>query len=324
MSKITKIAFLLAGLLSFTAAQAGELAVTGSMQATYQNEAEGNTGNPLGMDRELKFAGSVDTDFGTVSVMQDTSDALAFGNGQISFGLGFGEVYVGSDHDPMDAVDDITPTAFEEANGAGAGTFIDVNGAAGSMGIGFKKDLGGAKINLKGYPRADNVKNADKTASTSTGADAGSAGVATITSPAINGMTVMAGYYAKEYQGTGGTDDGDMTLALNYAAGPLKIGLQAHRIEVGGAAASFSTDYDNEILGIAYAVSDELSLSINRFQSDKKNTSGTSVKQSADALNASYTVGGLTFGAQVSKVDDAGYVANAKDETRTVSVKAAF
>ena len=45
------------------------------------------TGNPLGMDRELKFAGSTELDNGmTVSVMQDTSDALAFGNSQISFG----------------------------------------------------------------------------------------------------------------------------------------------------------------------------------------------------------------------------------------------
>ena len=49
------------------------------METTYQSETTGNTGNPLGMDKELKFSGSTELDNGiTVSVMQDTSDALAF------------------------------------------------------------------------------------------------------------------------------------------------------------------------------------------------------------------------------------------------------
>ena len=57
------------------------------METTYQSETTGVTGNPLGMDKELKFSGSTELDNGiTVSVMQDTSDALAFGNSQISFG----------------------------------------------------------------------------------------------------------------------------------------------------------------------------------------------------------------------------------------------
>ena len=49
------------------------------------------------MDRELKFSGSTELDNGiTVSVMQDTSDALAFGDGQITFGgvAGLFDIYV--------------------------------------------------------------------------------------------------------------------------------------------------------------------------------------------------------------------------------------
>ena len=70
------------------------------MEATYQSEAESNTGNPIGMDRELKFAGSTELDNGiTVSVMQDTNDSLTYGNSQISFGNvgGVATVYIGSD-----------------------------------------------------------------------------------------------------------------------------------------------------------------------------------------------------------------------------------
>ena len=88
------------------------------------------------MDKELKFSGSTELDNGiTVSVMQDTSDALAFGNSQISFGNvgGVATPYVGSDSDPVDAIDDITPSAYEEANGSGSGTYNDIGLNAGQM-----------------------------------------------------------------------------------------------------------------------------------------------------------------------------------------------
>ena len=50
-------------LLAFTSAKAGELSVTGSMQATYQSEVDRTTGNPLGINTDLTFTGSTDTDF---------------------------------------------------------------------------------------------------------------------------------------------------------------------------------------------------------------------------------------------------------------------
>ena len=142
--KITKILVALSFLFAVSTANAGELAVTGSIQATYQSETDATTGNPLGMDRELKFSASTELDNGmTVSVMQDTSDALAFGNSQISFGnvAGFATIYVGSDSDPVDAIDDITPSAYEEANGSGSGTYNDIGLNTAEMGIGAKFDL---------------------------------------------------------------------------------------------------------------------------------------------------------------------------------------
>ena len=112
MKNIVKIVSVLSGLLAFSAANAGTLSVTGSMEATYTTAGSTTTGNPLGMDKELKFSGSTELDNGmTVSVMQDTSDALAFGNSQIAIAGDMGSIYIGSDHDPVDALDDITPTA---------------------------------------------------------------------------------------------------------------------------------------------------------------------------------------------------------------------
>ena len=71
-------------------------------------------------------------------------------------------VYVGSDHDPLDAIDDVTPSAYEEANGSGSGTYVDIGGLASEMGIGVKFDLPIlGSVNYKYYPQVDGTKNAD-------------------------------------------------------------------------------------------------------------------------------------------------------------------
>ena len=131
--KITKILVALSFLFAVTSANAGTMTVTGGMQATYHSESDNTTGNPLGMDTELTFSGATELDNGiTVTVMQDYagdgSSAMTFGNSQIAFGniMGMAIIYIGSDSDPMDASDDITPSAYEEANGSGSGSHDDI------------------------------------------------------------------------------------------------------------------------------------------------------------------------------------------------------
>ena len=71
--KLTKILVALSFLFAVSTANAGELTVTGSMEATYNSQSGNTTGNPLGTDRELKFSASTELDNGiTVSVYQDT------------------------------------------------------------------------------------------------------------------------------------------------------------------------------------------------------------------------------------------------------------
>ena len=67
MKQVKLIVLLIAGLFAFTSVQAGEMSVTGTMQATYQSEVDNNTGNPLGMNTDLSFTGTTDTDFGTAT-----------------------------------------------------------------------------------------------------------------------------------------------------------------------------------------------------------------------------------------------------------------
>ena len=336
--KITKILVALLFSFAVSTAYAGELTVTGNMEATFQSETDDVTGNPLGMDRELKFAGSTELDNGiTVSVMQDTSDNLGYGNSQISFGniMGLATVYVGSDSDPVDAIDDITPSAYEEANGSGSGTYNDIGAAAGQMGIGAKFDLPvlGA-VNYKYYPKYDSTKNADNAASLGANHAIGSAQSLTVKTDMgglpvvggyLDGLTLTTGYSETEHSTIAATDDAfDLTAALNYSIGQFKLGLQQKLHNEGEAAAiTDAVFYKDEIIGVAYAYSDALSISFNRYTSYKHDNTGAP-DQETDAINVGYTMGGMTIGFQEAQTDNANHVLSSSDDTRTLGVSVAF
>ena len=355
--KITKILVALSFLFAVASANAGTMTVTGGMQATYSSDQDQTTGNPLGMDTELTFSGKTELDSGiTVSVMQDYggdgSSAMTFGNSQIAFGnvMGLATIYIGSDSDPVDAIDDITPSAFEEANGARSGSHTDVGTLAGELGIGLKVSLPIlGDVNAKYYPKTDTSKNGDKANSNNTNAAVGSGSSITLKTPmsglpvvggALDGLVLTTGYAEAENNTVANTDkEVELTAALNYAYGPLSFGYQKKYANAGQAtsAAVDATFVKADIYGIAYAINDSLSISYNKYESYKHNVAatgsataaaanngGAGAVQDTSAINIGYTVGGMTFGFQDAQTDNAGYIKNAKDDTRTLSVVVAF
>jgi len=337
--KITKILVALSFLFAAVTANAGTLTVTGNMEATYQSEIDKTTGNPLGMDRELKFSGSTELDNGiTVSVFQDTSDSLAFGNSQIAFGnvLGLATIYIGSDADPINNVDDVTPTAYEEANDSGSGAYVDVSGGANTTGIGFKLNVPFAgSLDAKYYPKLDAAKNTDATASGDTLASVGSAYSVSLVTPmsnmpliggALDGLVLTTGLAEAEISTAANTNDElELTAALNYSYGPVSIGYQKKFFDTGQTSTSEVTPkYRDDIIGIAYKVNDNLSLSWNRYTSAKQTDSANEVEQETDAVNLGYTMGGMTIGIQDASTDNSGYVLNTKNDTRTIGLSVAF
>ena len=346
--KITKILVALSFLFAAVTANAGTLTVTGNMEVTYQSEQDNVTGNPLGMDKELKFAGSTELDNGiTVSVMQDTTEALAFKDSQIAFSniLGLATIYIGSDADPLDGKDDVTPTAYEEANGSGSGAYIvngvttvssDIGVNAAQLGIGIKLDVPflGA-LDAKYYPKADGDKNEDNTASEATNSSVGSAYSATLTTPlsgipvvggALEGLVLTTGVEEKETSRIANTEDHlGLTAALNYSYGPLSLGYQKKFNSRGQTAASGDVfKYRDDVIGVAYKVNDSLSLSWNRYTSTKQADASGEVEQETDAINIGYTIGGMTIGIQDASTDNSNYTLNTKNDTRTLGISVAF
>ena len=344
MKTLKILVALFAGLLAFTSAKAGEMSVTGSMQATYQSEVDDNTGNPLGMNTDLTFSGSTDTDFGTATWTMATDGTFLGESGadhSFKIATDFGTIGIGNSGDAANAVDDITPSAFEEANGSGSGTYsVDFgSGMDGSMSLSYgNSDLAGTGISVAAnyYPKLDGATNNEKAASASTLHTSSSAtsinigiplaGLPVIGDTALGGMKITAGYEESDQRITAGYGKVGGTVAVNLPIGPLSVGYQkkGYQARADAIAETNRAFYKDDILGIAYAVNDSFAISYNLYESVKHDHSVGNVEQETKAINIAYTVGGLTLGFQDAKTSNAAYSANTDDDTRTLSVKTAF
>jgi hypothetical protein len=346
--KISKIvAVLAAGLFSLSSAFAGEMTVTGAMQATYQSNSNTVTGNPLGLNTDLAFTGTTEVNGNAVTWTMGT-DGTFLGDSsadhKLAIATSLGTFQIGNSDDAANNVDDVTPSAFEEANGSGGGLYGAGSTGSdfgsdmeGSMSLGYRNaDLFGTGINLQYnyYPKLDGKTNNEKGASGANNSNASSAqsvaistslaNVPGIGSTALGGLKITAGYENSGTRISGGEDKEGGTVAVNYAAGPLSLGYQKKAYQ---ASPTFGAKgfYKDDVYGIAYAVSDSLAISLNRYTSVEHVNDGVNDEQETDAINIAYTVGGLTIGLQNSSTDNYDYSATAKSrDTKTISLKTAF
>ena len=198
MKNLKLIVAFVAGLFAFTSVQAGELSVTGSMQATYQSEVDDVTGNPLGINTDIKLSGSTDTDFGTVTMSLATDGTFLGDSGAdhtYALATDMGTITIGNAGDSGNAVDDITPTAFEEANGSGSGTYSTDFGSGmdGSMSLKYSNgDImgSGVSVSYSYYPKLDGTTNNEKGASAAANSSVKSAQSVNVGIP-LSGLPVI-------------------------------------------------------------------------------------------------------------------------------------
>ena len=344
MRQLKIIVAFVAGLFAFTSVQAGEVTVSGGMQATIQSEVNGNTGNPLGINTDLTFAGSTDTDFGTATWSMATDGVFLGGDsGQgadhsLKLATSMGTIGIGNSGDAANAVDDITPSAFEEANGSGSGSYATDFGSGmdGSMSVSYAlSDVMGTGVSIayNYYPRLDGVTNAEKGASYASGSETKDkaqsvnvgiplAGLPVLGDTPLGGMKITLGYEESDTRVTDADNKVGGTVAVNLPIGPLKVGYQKKAYQAAATAIADSIFYKDDIIGIAYAINDDLAISYNVITSNKH--TGLTIEQETKAINAAYTVGGLTLGFQDAKTSNSGYVKDTDNDTRTISVKTAF
>ena len=333
MKTLTKVGLsALAGALAVTSANAGDVTMSGSMVASYsKGSGYHTTGSPLGMDKELSVAGSGELDNGTtVSYKQTITDAMAFNDSEIVFGNIMGTtatLAMTSTGDPMSAIDDVTPTAFEEAN-AITGSIKDVNGIDGTYSLRLTQaDVAGSGFTIDAAYTWQHGAGDAATEKGSSGVDAdgsedGYSVVVKGAVPMVEGLDVGVGYAVLNAKAldTGERDQHEGTAYIKYASGPVSLGYQKGAVAVNGTS---EATYVNEYIGISYKISDNLSISWNEAES-QKTSDATNTTQDWDSISLSYTAGGMTLGVVQQEVDNATYTSGRSSEETAIQMTVAF
>ena len=234
MDRLKKVGLsALAGTLAtLSAAQAGSLSVSGTAEISYvQRDSDEVTGNPLGMGKDITFNGSGELDNGwTVSVMHDLSDAAAWSSSAITIGMGSLGTLIfdqSAGKDMGSALDNVVPTAFEEAD-AGMATGLVVSGGAinDNGSIVYKLPvIAGAQIGVAYNPRSGAPSNADGATSESTGGR-GYEFAVDWSPEMVPGLRVGGAVGQCEDCKAGNKDLDEETWFATYTYGPLSIGYQ--------------------------------------------------------------------------------------------------
>jgi outer membrane protein OmpU len=307
MNKLKKIGLsALAGSLAAVSANAGELTVSGSSNITFTNESYDtttatSTGNPFGTDSNLVFSGSGDVNGMTASFYAAIqAGGGSYASNQVSLDMGdMGAITFdqGVGGNGADSIDNVLPTAWEEADdGLAGGGNMGATAFTGSTNV-FKytNTVAGFGVNAAydtELQDADTTEGATSAvAGTATAPRGSNYSVAITNNTLVDGLDVGVGYGKNDIK-DGASDTNDqvsMTGYAKYTMGPAVIGYQRTE-STGGKAGALAAQADG--YGIAFNVNENLSISYQTYEIDHLATSGgTDFNTEFDAIGAAYTMG---------------------------------
>ena len=338
MNKLTKlgVSALCGSLATISAANAGDLTVTGGVDMSWISKDDDTTGNPIGIGSNMSFNGSGELDNGWgVSLGIALTNQAAYSNTNVTVtvpSLGDFRISHGVSGSGIDRMDDVTPNVWEEAYATGLGTGINtVAGVSGSSNIEYSPNMlpDGLTARLAYSPDANGSKSNDKASSGYSAGVKGSGWDVTLEMgealTGVTGLTIYAGMSETEQDASATNKDGDIeeqTIAVKYAMGGFTLGYQISEEDMGTTANELQ--YDNTGYGITFQVNDDLSIGYNHYESDQDND--TDVTAEASSFQIAYTMGGASIRVAESSADDMKYQTGAaydKDAT-TISVSLAF
>ena len=344
----------LAGSLVAFSGQAGELTVTGGANMTYytgNESAMSNTsGKGLGMDKDVAFTGSGELDNGiTFSLFTATTDDQGdLSSGALSISTpSFGSFLMGHNSGAAHyKYDEEVPQAYEQISDASSlvstnkvGDFMDNNHITYTSPT---FDVGGAAITFDvGYATDAN--------DTETGDGGVPGGTGTYGSGQEAGVTIAydalkLGFYGSERENKTKTAAGSDAVRdefngvwyVKYDFGPVSIGYSESYMDSGVSGTTVvATDsaktlrgsagfFEGEQIGIAFNVNDNMAVSYTTStetydaQSNVKGgTEIADVDQEIDAIQVSYSMGGMSIKAYRMDFTNSEFREDAPDATLT-------
>ena len=322
----------LAGSLVATSAFAGELSLSGSARISYSDYSGTDAGTTAsaaansnwGMDQDIAASGSGELDNGwTVSLThmmsKATGSTAASDSSYLTIDMGDAGVLTFSDQDAdggLSALDDITPTAYEESTDGPIGE----NQASMPAGAGFHYQLpviAGASINISYSDNLTADANTNDGGVSMTGTDNGASHSIGIQYPVGDTGVSIYGGVGTESKASGNDID-HTTIGVKATFGAISVGMQ--RNDEDDTAAASPTDLETTILGVSYMINENLSVSYGNHSTSKDGN----VDQDIDSIQAAYTAGGVTVAAYNSKATGVANVANKTSEKTELRVQFAF
>ena len=348
MNKLTKVgcSALCGSLAAISAANAGDMTVTGGADLTWVSLGGGETGNPIGLGSNFTLKGSGEFDNGwTVDYAIAEGNGSAYSAANVTIGMGsLGKINVnqGNSGNGLAAFDDKMPTAWEESWGAGASTGIrTLVGSGASMNVMYTTPtLLGTTMTFTLAPQYGSADVSDKNTSTNN-SQADKSWDATLNINPSFGTEVLSGWNmfaaASEivhHQSASGFEHNgyEGVAGMTFDIGPLSIGGQASAEYTGEDETAGFNGYKNVAYGVAFNINDDLSVSYGQWEARKAAYTDDSFalggpndrNVKARSWQAAYTMGGASIRVAKTKVDNAQWAAGSDLNATTLSLGLAF
>jgi hypothetical protein len=347
MNKLTKVgcSALCGSLAAIASANAGTMTVVGGADLTFTSLGDDVTGQPVGMGSNVTFKGAGELDNGwtyALSIANANGGAFSAANATIDMqGLGKININQGDSGNGIKAFDDKMPTAWEEAWGAGlSGGVKLVLGSALSQNVMYTSPTTlGTTVTLT-YAHEYGASDVGDKSTKSADNNSGRSYDATVNINPSLGTEILAGLnmYAggstieKRIAGdTGSTDAYEAVGGITYDLGPVSIGWMASGLYDGVSGGTVYNGYKNTAYGVAFNVSDDLSISYGKYKSRKATFTNNNAQTGPNDRNvevtsvqAAYTMGGASFAIADTKVDNNLWSAGVSRDATTVSLGLAF
>ena len=338
----------------FASANAGELSVSGTAKATYNIESgKTNAGKGLGITNELNFtaAGELDNGYTWSYSMELDPNAVAADNAgaqnddtKLTLTTPYGTVGVFISEGGLDVEDAASQSVYGRPTDIGDPSATSDNFTIDS----YNNIQYHTPADLLPFGLSGKIAYATNTADTAAGSSGNNAGAVTtgsatqeganatevqVKAAPIDGLAIGASYF--EFGGDKGATKNDQTAEsgayyATYATGPFSVGYsKAYKSphlsdDIGATTATTVEYYDQTNYSIAFAASDDISVSYEVEKSDANRLDDTSTEQKSSGIQLAYTMGGMTVAVSHASHDNNGYVADANTDQTLFAVTMAF
>ena len=358
---IKTLIVMLSSVSLFASAHAGSLGVSGTAKATYNINSGTNQTKGIGITNELNFTASgeldngytwsysMELDPGATNASTETATGIANSaqndDSKITLSTPMGTVGVFISEGGLDLEDGASQSVYARPTDMGDPSStsdnynidsynnIQYHTPADMLPFGITAKVAYA-TGLDSYGSGNN-----KGKTQTLGGDQTLGSSATsyqVKASPIDGLTVGASYLSFDGSGSANTvqDPESGAYMASYSSGPFSVGYsKAYKAPiVGNLTAGTDVEtvdfYDQTNMSIAYAATDDLSISYEQETSEANHVLNTTadVEQESTSIQVAYTMGGMTLALAQSSHDNVGYSnASTADRDQTlIAVTLAF